>query len=103
MVKEKKIRAHGKMGRKIKLKPCPFCGGEVKIVVCDRIGNLCPEEYENDPSPRLGLGYMLEYAIKDKGDYSCPIAHQRGEVLGAIIYDTREEAAELWNKRKFWL
>lgn len=79
----------------IKLKPCPFCGGDVKIIVCDDEGNNHPEEYEEDPWS--GLGYHLQHGEKDNLD--CPVAHWEGENLGTFSYDTREEAIETWNKR----
>lgn len=73
---------------------CPFCGGEVLIVVCDDEGNIHDEEYEKDPWS--GLGYMLYHDITNAvGD--CPIAGHEGEgVLGTRIYDSREEAAGAW-------
>ena len=61
-----------------KLKPCPFCGGSAKIVLCDDEGNL------HDENPQ------------------CPIARYEvdgGIVGGVYIYDTEEQAAEAWNRR----
>ena len=56
------------------------------------------EEYEKDPWS--GLGYMLYHDIQDCPDKQCPIAgHEYEGVLGTYIYDTREEATTLWNKR----
>lgn len=82
----------------IKLKPCPFCGGLVKIILCDRLGNIRPEEYEADPYS--GLGFLLDHNIDDNPE--CPIAHEKDyDVhLGFCIYDTRDEAAMAWNRRK---
>lgn len=77
---------------------CPFCGGNVRILVCDDEGNIHPEEYEDDPWS--GLGYQLAHDRCDSiGE--CPIAnHDCDEsTLGSIIYDSREEAIELWSKR----
>ena len=81
------------------LKPCPFCGGKTRIVVCDYEGNIRDTEYEKDPWS--GLGYLLYHDITDVPDgKECPIAGREGErALGRLIYDTREEAIELWNKR----
>lgn len=31
------------------LKPCPFCGGKVSIVLCDDEGNLHDEAYRERP------------------------------------------------------
>jgi hypothetical protein len=28
---------------------CPFCGGKVRILVCDDEGNVHDDDYENDP------------------------------------------------------
>lgn len=74
---------------------CPFCGGEVSVVVCDDEGNLRNDEYENDHWS--GLGYLL-YHDKSQAKGDCPIAQHEGEgVLGTRIYDTRKEAVQAWN------
>ena len=36
-----------------KLKPCPFCGAKIKIVICDDEGNIHDTEYEKN----LGVGW----------------------------------------------
>lgn len=76
---------------------CPFCGGFVRIVVCDEEGNIRTEEYENDPWS--GLGYQLMHERKDvpKGR-KCPISTLDGDeqCLGAYIYDSRDEAYNRW-------
>lgn len=74
---------------------CPFCGREVRIVVCDDEGNIHPDEYEDDPWS--GLGFMLVHEEEDGID--CPIATEQGETLGHLIYDSREEAIYIWGKR----
>lgn len=77
---------------------CPFCGGNVRILVCDDEGNIHSEEYEDDPWS--GLGYQLNHNQNDKiGE--CPIATEDDYdvTLGFCIYDTREEATAAWNKR----
>ena len=80
------------------LKPCPFCGGKVRILVSDDEGNIHDEDYEYDPWS--GLGYQLAHTVKDASS-DCPIATEDGyEVtIGFCIYDSREEATEVWNKR----
>ena len=42
------------------LKPCPFCGGKVSLVLCDDEGNLHDEAYRE--RPYSGLGFMLHHA-----------------------------------------
>ena len=80
------------------LLPCPFCGSEIRIVVCDDEGNTHDDDYENDPWS--GLGYQLYHDITDDKRKLCPIAgHEHEGVLGIWIYDTREEAIEAWNRR----
>lgn len=78
---------------------CPFCGGVVRIAVCDDEGNLHPEEYENDPWS--GIGYMLMHEEKDvpKGKL-CPIAtfDDDDKCQGIHIYDSRDEAYSAWVK-----
>lgn len=78
---------------------CPFCGGEVHIVVTDEEGNLHPEEgYEDDPWS--GLEYHLMHSDEDvPSDQICPIAMD-GELLGEYGYKTRERAVEIWNSRE---
>ena len=70
---------------------CPFCGREVRIVVCDDEGNIHPDEYEDDPWS--GLGYMLVHEEAD--GVQCPIATEPDEPLGRLIYDSREEARKI--------
>lgn len=81
------------------LKPCPFCGNEIRVIVCDDEGNWHQEEgYEENPWS--GLGYMLYHDIADVPKGECPIARHEGEgELGMWIYDTRAEAIEAWNRR----
>ena len=80
------------------LLPCPFCGSEIRIVVCDDEGNTHDDDYENDPWS--GLGYQLYHDITDDKRKLCPIAgHEYEGVLGIWIYDTREKAIEAWNRR----
>ena len=80
------------------LKPCPFCGGKVSLVLCDDEGNLHDESYREHPYS--GLGFMLHHAHEENPE--CPIASSEcdGGILGGVhIYDTEEQAAEAWNKR----
>lgn len=70
---------------------CPFCGGVVRVVVCDDEGNYPKNDgYEKDPWS--GLGYLLCHSTEDAiGE--CPIAGYPGEdMLGVSIYDTSDEA-----------
>lgn len=81
-----------------KLKPCPFCGGEVSLVLCDDEGNLHDEAYREHPYS--GLGFMLHHAHEE--NLGCPIASYEcdGGILGGVyIYDTEEQAVEAWNRR----
>ena len=83
---------------KSELKPCPFCGGEVSIVVCDDEGNT-HYELEYEENPWSGLGYRLYHDETQAGE-DCPIArHECEGELGMWIYDSREEAIEAWNRR----
>ena len=86
------------MNERTELKPCPFCGAQIRIIVCDDEGNTHNDEYENDPWS--GLGYQLYHDIDDDPKAECPIAGDSGVgLMGVWIYDTREEAIEAWNRR----
>ena len=80
------------------LKPCPFCGGEISLVLYDDEGNLHDEAYREHPYS--GLGFMLHHAHEENPE--CPIASYEcdGGILGGVyIYDTEEQAVEAWNRR----
>ena len=79
----------------VKLKKCPFCGGIPHIIVCDDEGNHHPDEYENNPWS--GLGFMLYH--NEEENPNCPIAHEAESQCGRRIYDSREEATLVWNRR----
>lgn len=84
---------------KNKLKPCPFCGGKAEIVCCDEEGNLHGDDYENDQWS--GLGYQIRHSHEENED--CPIARyaEDGAIIGGVyVYETEEEAAEAWNRRR---
>lgn len=74
------------------LKPCPFCGGEVSVVVLDDEGNIRDEEYERDPYS--GLSYAVAH---DNPNGACPIANY-DEPL-PWLYDSRDGVAHVWNRR----
>lgn len=78
----------------IKLKNCPFCGKQaVYIGVCDDEGNYHGQigcEYESDPWSGLS------YALMHKGWGEC-ILCTNDEVMGGVLFDTAEEAADTWN------
>ena len=80
------------------LLPCPFCGGNFLIAVCDDEGNIHNEAgYEQDPWS--GLGYQIVHSVEENKD--CPIAKYEEDdaIMGIFIFDTREEAIEAINRR----
>ena len=80
---------------KEKLKPCPFCGGEISITIRDSEGNHHDKEYEKDPWS--GLSYSINHPESiNKG---CPIANHDEESVGIFLYDTREGLIKAWNRR----
>lgn len=74
------------------LKPCPFCGGEVSVVVLDEEGNVRDEEYERDPYS--GLSYAVAH---DDPNGACPIATYDAPL--PWFYDSRDSVAHVWNRR----
>ena len=80
-----------------RLKPCPFCGEDINLGISDDEGNSRDEEYENNPWS--GLSFTLIHEYQD--DIECPIATHWGETLGALLYDSKEEAIRIWNARQF--
>ena len=76
-----------------KLKPCPYCGGEARLVVLDSEGNVHDESYETDPYS--GLSYAIVHGSDDCCG-ECPVS--TSDPL-PWMYETREEAAAAWNRR----
>lgn len=70
---------------KIKLLPCPFCGGKVTIT---NYGYRGEEYIIEHPDP-----------LKTGSAVICPIASHEGDGVGALYYDTEQEAADAWNNR----
>lgn len=81
----------------VKPKPCPFCGGKVAVVICDDEGNLHDDDYLFNPYS--GVGYRLRHT--HELNPNCPVARyeEDGGTVGVYIYDTTEEAIEVWNRR----
>ena len=75
------------------LKPCPFCGGEARLVVCDSEGNVHDGSYEDDPYS--GLSYAIVHGSDDCCG-ECPVSTSD---LLPWLYETREEATAVWNRR----
>lgn len=75
------------------LKPCPFCGDEARLVVCDSEGNVHDESYEADPYS--GLSYAIVHGSDDCCG-ECPVSTSD---LLPWLYETREEATAAWNRR----
>lgn len=74
---------------------CPYCGGVMRIVVCDDEGNVVrdPETYLKDPWS--GLTYGIQHSLKDVPEgYSCPIAmfDDDNDLIGTQLYDSEEDA-----------
>lgn len=83
----------------IKLKPCPFCGGEVRIQLTDEEGNWRDRSYLKEPYS--GTGYELVHDTNNAED-GCPIATypEDERSLGIWNYDSEKSAIEAWNRRE---
>ena len=86
-----------------KLKPCPFCGGKVHIVVTDdegnrrgELGSKSAKEYLKDTWS--GLAFCLMHVEADCKTGFCPLAND-DQIIGDQLYDTKEGAIEAWNTR----
>ena len=83
---------------KDELKPCPFCGGKATIVCCDEDCNIRSDAYTEDPWN--GLCYQIRHSHEE--NEGCPIATYAsdGAIVGNVyLYETKEEAADAWNRR----
>lgn len=78
------------------LKPCPFCGGKIDLLILDDEFNVHSAEYEK--APFSGLQYGLCHPEGEKEE--CPISTFYGELLGVYCYDTKADAAKAWNRRR---
>ena len=77
----------------IKLKPCPFCGGEVYEDAVDRLITIgCPS-----------CGYVRSFhgLVQSEINTGVPIVYEGGKVSDHEWYDqfAHERAAEAWNRR----
>lgn len=79
------------------LKPCPFCGGSASVGISDDEGNPRDEKYENNPWS--GLSFTILHGHDNNKE--CPIANhdEDGATVGILLYESREEAVQAWNKR----
>lgn len=56
------------MSKDIKLKPCPFCGGEAKLTVSNYVA--CQDDFAEVKCAECGIGFHfgidVEYSAKDR-------------------------------------
>lgn len=79
-----------------RLKLCPFCGEEIEIVPLDKDLTVMGDDFLCN-HPNHVIGFALYHAEKDDND--CAIANYGDTFIGAMIYDTIDEAVERWNIR----
>jgi hypothetical protein len=68
--------------------PCPFCRAEITARPYDEVCGIGDEDTKDR--------YVLVHVDTE---ILCPIGHYDREYLGAMTYDSPEDAAEIWNTR----
>ncbi|MBR6029195.1 MAG: Lar family restriction alleviation protein [Clostridia bacterium] len=63
------------------LKPCPFCGGEATVFVVGVPKGIHPDD----------VTVMYEVDCENK---NCEVS------VCTMLYETKEKAAEVWNRRR---
>ena len=86
----KKIAAVEKL-----LKPCPFCGQNVEIGICDREGNFKGPEYIDDPYS----GTMFIITHKKNEDCILHCDPRNWEHVGTFLFEDVCELMKIWNRR----
>ena len=81
---------------KYNLKPCPFCGGNAKVIG----GNFIPEPQINSTGVYIGIGVTPDCDIAP-ACVECEKCHAYGPEFEDSVNgkDLVELAAEAWNKR----
>lgn len=80
---------------RIKKPICPYCGGAMRIVVCDDEGNIKRRPNEYLKNPWSGVTYGIQHNLKDvPGGCRCPIANfdEDDRLIGTRLYDTEYDA-----------
>lgn len=82
---------------------CPYCGGAIRIVVCDDEGNIKSDPETYLKNPWSGLTYGIQHDLKDVPEgYSCPIASfdEDNQLMGTRLYDTENDAYNALRSRR---